>query len=296
MKNTINYYYNLLFDDIHQNQKGFYFDLNGFRYFFILFTGDITSLARTYKVQEELLKRNIYLHQIILNKDGQIVTFINGNPYILLKALYYEGQTDLKYVLSFFNIQMYNQNKQTWKNLWSEKNDHLEYQIKQIKNRYPLINESYNYFIGMGETSIQLLNEINEESIPKVIAHKRIESNSTLFDLYNPLNLIIDYRLRDITEYFKANFFADKKIDAEVKTFFQKIKLTTDEYYLFLARMLYPTYYFDLYEQIISGKQEEAAIKKIINKINDYEQFLKNIYTYFKTFLPMLKIDWLETT
>lgn len=295
MKNVINYYYNILFDDIHQTGQDFYFDINDTRYFFILFEGDIASLQNIYKLQSELLQRNLYVHQILLNKDGQIVTFVNGNPYILLKALYYNDKINLKYVISFSQIIMNPKEKYDWKRLWSEKNDHLEYQINQTKNRYPLINESFNYFIGLGETSIQLLNEIKEQNIPSSIAHRRINSNNTIFELYNPLNLIIDTRTRDVAEYLKSKFFNEGNIDNELDDFLQNARLTTAEYYLFLARMLYPTYYFDLYEEIVSGKKEEKEIKKITDKISDYEKTLKKIYNYYKTFLPFTEIEWLET-
>ena len=295
MKNVINYYYNILFDDIHQTNQNFYFDINDSRYFFILFEGDISSLQNTYKLQEELLQRNLYVHQILLNKDGQIVTFVNGNPYILLKALYYSEKINFKYVISFSQIIMNPKESYDWKILWSEKNDHLEYQINQTKNRYPLINESFNYFIGLGETSIELLNEIKKQNIPQTIAHRRINSNNTIFELYNPLNLIIDTRTRDVAEYFKSKFFNTGNIDKDLEDFLKNARLTTAEYYLFFARMLYPTYYFDLYEEIISGKKDEKEIKKITDKINDYEKILKKIYSYYKNFLPLTSIEWLET-
>ena len=295
MKNVINYYYNILFDDIHQTNQDFYFDINDSRYFFILFEGDISSLQNTYKLQEELLQRNLYVHQILLNKDGQIVTFVNGNPYILLKALYYSEKINFKYVISFSQIIMNPKESYDWKILWSEKNDHLEYQINQTKNRYPLINESFNYFIGLGETSIELLNEIKKQNIPQTIAHRRINSNNTIFELYNPLNLIIDTRTRDVAEYFKSKFFNTGNIDKDLEDILKEARLATAEYYLFFARMLYPTYYFDLYEEIISGKKDEKEIKKITDKINDYEKILKKIYSYYKNFLPLTSIEWLET-
>ena len=72
-------------------------------------------------------------------------------------------------------------------------------------------------------------------------------------------------------------------------------RLTTAEYYLFLARMLYPTYYFDAYEEILNGKKKEEEIKKITNKVNDYEKILKKIYNYYKNFLMITPIEWLET-
>ena len=295
MKNVINYYYNIFFNDIHQRKQNFYFDLNDVRYFFILFEGDITSLQTAYKLQEELIQRNIYVHQIILNKDKQIVTFVNGNSYILLKALYYKEKINFNNVISFSKIIINTNHNHNWQKLWSEKNDHIEYQINQTRNRYPLISESYNYFLGLGENSIQLLNIIKTANIPQVIAHKRINNNSTVFELYNPLNLIIDSRIRDIAEYFKSSFFSGQNINDELENFLKKAKLTTAEYYLFLARMLYPTYYFDAYENILNGKKEEKEIKKIINKVNDYEKILKKIYNYYKQFLMMTPIEWLET-
>ena len=296
MKNVINYYYNILFDDIHQTKQGFYFDINDTRYFFILFEGDIASLQNTYKLQEELLQRNIYVHQIVLNKDKQIVTFVNGNPHILLKALYYNEKINLNYVISFSQIIMNPKEKHNWKILWAEKNDHIEYQINQTKNRYPLINESFKYFIGLGEISIALLNEVPTQSIPQVIAHRRINSNNSIFDLYNPLNLIIDTRTRDIAEYFKSKFFNGDDINKELKDFLKNARLTRPEYYLFFARMLYPTYYFDLYEEIINGKKDEKEIKKITDKVNDYEQILRRIYNYLKNFLSFSPIEWFEIT
>ena len=294
MKNVINYYYNILFDDIHHTNQNFYFDINENRYFFILFEGDISSLPNIYKIQEELLQRNLYVHQIILNKDNQMVTFVNGNPYILLKALYYSDKINFNYVLSFSQMIMNPKEKYNWKELWSQKNDHLEYQISQTKNRYPLINESYNYFIGLGETSIQLLNEIKGQNIPQTIAHRRINSKGTIFELYNPLNLIIDTRTRDVAEYFKSKFFNGDDINHELADFLKNARLTTAEYYLFLARMLYPTYYFDLYEEIIMGKKEEQEIKKITDKVSDYEKIIKKIYNYYKGLIPFVQVEWLE--
>ena len=58
--------------------------------------------------------------------------------------------------------------------------------------------------------------------------------------------------------------------------------------------MLYPTYYFDLYELIIIGKENEEAIKKITSKAADYEILLRNIYRYYRSFIQIDPIEWLE--
>ena len=36
--------------------------------------------------------------------------------------------------------------------------------------------------------------------------------------------------------------------------------LTKSEIIMFLARMLYPTYYFDIFEEIITGRQKDKKI------------------------------------
>ena len=41
--------------------------------------------------------------------------------------------------------------------------------------------------------------------------------------------------------------------------------LTYDESILFLARMIYPSYYFDIYDEIIKERETEDKINLIIN-------------------------------
>ena len=57
--------------------------------------------------------------------------------------------------------------------------------------------------------------------------------------------------------------------------------------------MLFKKYYFDLYELIIEGKEDENCIKKIIVKANEYEKILKKIYFHFKI-NNNLYIEWFE--
>ena len=56
--------------------------------------------------------------------------------------------------------------------------------------------------------------------------------------------------------------------------------------------MLFPTYYFDLYEKVINNEIDESEIKKIIVKADSYEKILKQIYYHFKN--NQLNIEWLE--
>lgn len=317
MKNAINYYYNLILGDIHQNDKFYYFDYDNARYILIAYNGDVNVLNDIYNLHLNLHQNGIYVHQIVLNRDNQIITLINGIPYVLMKAKYYEGKVNYGMVVSFLNtpvdkilnfnnresfvnkISKRNNNslleRINWGALWAEKNDYLEYQISQLGQRYQNIRDSFSYYIGLGETGIQLVNSLPIDTQIKVIAHRRINSEDTVFDLYNPLNLIMDSRVRDVSEYFKTSFFNGKNIDKELDHFLKFANLNESEYMLFLARMLYPTYYFDLFEDIISGKKDDKEMKKITNLASDYEILLKRIYRYYKSMFNLQPIEWLDT-
>ena len=124
--------------------------------------------------------------------------------------------------------------------------------------------------------------------------HKRIDKNSTAFDLYNPLNINIDTKVRDAAEYLKHNFFNGINIEKDLEYFLKTSNLNSEEYILFLARMMYPTYYYDLFEKIIKKEKEEKEIINIINKVEEYEKIIKKLYTYYKAFINIPVIEWLE--
>ena len=294
MKNAINYYYNLYPNDIHQNEKGYYFIINQTRYFLTKYSDDPKNIQTIYENHMYLLNQNIYVHPIVLNNQNQILTHINSEPYILMITLYYQNKITVNDIM-YFNSEINTIAKfPNWAELWSQKNDYLEYQISQLGQKHPIIRESFSYYIGLGETAIELVNSLEKTNVGLVYSHRRINSNDTQYELYNPLNIVIDYKVRDIAEYLKNKFFNGEDITQDLTNYLNNVRLSTYEYYLFLARLIYPTYYFDLYEEIITDRKDDGEIEKIISKVDDFENIIKRIYHYYKTFLPMNKIDWLD--
>ena len=241
----------------------------------------------------DILNKNMYVHPIILNKDNSPLTFFNNSYYVLMKTIYYGQKVNLNNIIPFTKIKT-DLNNNNWANLWSLKNDYLEYQMSMLGRKHPLLRDSFSYFLGLGETAIALANMVDGKSSYNVYAHKRICKNDTTFDLYNPLNIKVDLKVRDAAEYFKQSFFSGNDINIELTNYLNSEVLTTYEYIMFFSRMLYPTYYFDIYEEIITGREDEKNIMKIINKVNDYEIILKSLYKHFKTFLNIFTIEWLE--
>ena len=288
MKNALNYYYNLHIENIHQKDRNYYFKVNNLQY--MLLECGIEEINDIYNLNIYLTK-NYPFYKIILNKENKILTAINEMNYILLE-INNNKELNINEIIKINNISIVNFNKlrrDNWYTLWTNKIDYFEYQINQIGKKYPIIRESFNYYIGLAETAISLVKTLSGKEIYLSLSHKRITNP---FDLYNPLNLIIDIRVRDICEYFKFCFFDNKNIFKELELFLNYNKLSYDESIYFLARMLFPTYYFDLYEKIVANEIKEEEIKKVISKVDKYEKLLKYIYLNLKN--NNLYIEWLE--
>lgn len=300
MKNAINYYYNLVTYDIRHKGKKYRFKVDNDEYLLCRCDYDIEELEEIYKLNGFLLQFNIYVHQIILNINNQIITYINNEPYILMRIFITENRKiNINDIISFGNFSMYNYfpllQKNNWRNFWIRKIDYFEYQISETGINYNLIRDSFNYFVGMTETAISLLYDF-EYNGGFIISHRRITPESTLEDLYNPINLIIDSKVRDICEYFKNGFFKGQINLSDIKNYLSTIFLTEQEKYLFYVRMLYPSFYFDLYEKVINELIDEKEMIKIIDKISDYQLLLKDLYWYLRIYIKLPDIEWIIKT
>ena len=293
MKNTINYFYNIRPDVIHQVSDIYKFKENNIVYLLIPFYGNINYILEIYAY---LIKINIYCHEIIYNKDNSVVTLLNNKPYVLLKIHINNNKLITISDILAYNIQIDNEKKCNWYHLWCEKIDYYEYQVSQYGKKYPLIKETFSYYNGMSETAISLLKTIDITKVNLYISHNRITSRTNLIEFYNPLNMTADVKVRDICEYIKNSFFKDRNILNEVEKYFIMVNLTYEEAILFLARLIYPSYYFDLYDEIIQGKEKEDKLYFYTNKIPSYEIFLYNVINILNHMYRLPEIDWIIKT
>ncbi len=306
MKNTIIYYYNLNINDIHQIKDYYYFIYNEEKYYLVPYNRPLEDIKALQTLNVECLQRGLLVHEIILNKDKSIITYNNNIAYILMKVYVNERAKitirdihDIAFKTRGIKIESVLSRFDYFK-LWSSKIDYFEYQVSQMGKDFRIIRESMGYYIGMAENAISYIKNATLELKPTpidvaTVAHKRININDTLFDVYNPLNFIIDYKERDVSEYIKMNFFADKKyLIAEIKEY---LKYNIESNYgarILFGRLLYPTYYFDVYEKIMRGELEEEALLKIIKKNSEYEEFLCDFQEYLTSLVPIPPVDWLN--
>jgi hypothetical protein len=62
---------------------------------------------------------------------------------------------------------------------------------------------------------------------------------------------------------------------------------------MFFARLLYPSYYFDIYEKVVNSNDTSEKIIKFLNGAGEYEIFLKKAYKEISLYTKLLKIDWI---
>lgn len=163
--------------------------------------------------------------------------------------------------------------KVNWKAKWEEKMDYYEYQMSELGLKYKKLRESFSYYSGLCECAIGLLNYI-DNNVYMYTTHMR--------------GKVIDNITRDIAEYIKHEFFYN---DSNVPI--ENLSLDNDEYILLMARLLYPSYYFDVYDSIIQGKANEIEVEKIIKKSNSFESLLKKNYNFIKQKSSIPDITWL---
>ena len=287
MKNAIKYYYELYPTSIRQKDKTYMFTANNTEYVLINYDGN--EIMDILEINRYMINNNLKTNEIVLNNSNGALTVINNEVYVLIKIREKIEKININSLIQFNNIYINTNklNKSNWFDLWTKKIDYLEYQINQVGLKYELLRESFSYYVGLAEIAISL-SQNTEKSNYLTLNHRRIQSDDTTFQLYNPLNYIIDYRFRDACEYFKSLFFKNVDIEPTIKEYFNN--LVDGEKYLFFARMLFPTYYFDSYEKIINNDIDEIEINNIIKNTDKYEKLLVNIYLYLKNILP--EIEW----
>ena len=298
MKNALNYYYKLNPTSIHQINKNYkcYVDMD--EYVLTTYEGDIEYIKDLQVLSAYLLKTGMPCHQIVFNVNNEIITVINNSKYILLRIFITNRIVTIDDIIPFTYISVDSNRfnkliKNNWYDMWIKKIDYFEYQISQFGKKYPIVMESANYYIGLAENSVSFLsNNISPASERLFVSHKRINS-ACLLELFNPLNLVLDNRSRDLAEYIKNRFFNSNYSIKDAINDVLKVNLDRNQYILLFSRLLFPSYYFDKFEEIVHENKKSQELLKIINKNEAYIVFLSKIYTHFIKKFNIIPIEWI---
>lgn len=306
MKNVINYFYNFNIDNIRMIDDNYYFVYMGKKFIFFEIKDKFFEHNAVMSLNALLANGDNNFYQIILNINNNVLTYSSNKKYILLldnfeqdREFNYLDILDTNVVVKEINKNFNQLNRGNWATLWKTKLDYFEIFVEQNMNKYPILNDYYNYFIGLAENAISYFEDTTSEIKPSVydkmvVSHKRIESNYTFKDLYNPVSLIIDHPSRDFAEYLKMMFFEQKNEDIQFFKYLNSVNLSNYGARMFFSRMLYPSFFFDAFEKIINDRVSINNILKIIGKMDEYQNYLFEIYTVLRNKYNIPKIEWLK--
>ncbi len=305
MKETIEYYYNLNVDDLEEFDGKYHFKIENSDFFFVFFNRNVDELDDIIKVSFNMREKGIDINSILLNINNSYLTKVNGYDYILFTVTNMYEKYDIFDMVSMANnlilteesTKLYRNN---WGNLWSQKIDYFEYQVRELALQKDVIKSSFSYYIGLAEIAISYVNNTNlkfGKVTPSrvVLSHRRIFYPNYKLNYLNPLSFIFDLEVRDIAEYLKSMFFKEdlEEVIEELRSYLKIKPLNIYEYQMLLARLIYPTFYFDIYEEVMNKDVSEEELIKIINRSDEYELFLKKAYLEISKYAMIDKIDFL---
>lgn len=296
MNNAILFFYNINIQEIKRINNNYYFTYQQNNYVIYKYNRDISEINEIYELNIELLSKGLIGYEIIPNKTNELIFLYENNYYVLMKIPNIKNKKiTYEDILSFNFVQNQNKyktiDKSNWNQNWSKKIDYIIYQFSQIKNKHKEIDSSIDYFIGIWENAISYYNDTISNKNKKYVAHIRIENDMDLLEYLNPINFVIDYKERDIGEYLKTYVINNNYTENMIDTI---LKYTNQEgIVLLISRLLFPSYYFDLYENIIEGKTKEEEINVIVKKHYNVLNLIKYIFKkYWDYNIPY--INWIK--
>lgn len=294
MKNTIMYNYNIVPENLQEVGEcyAFYVDYN--RYFFMKVGRPFEDISNIDSITKEHPNK---FHMIIPNLKGSLLTEVEKDEYTLLKVFGPEHiEIDLDDILReriFYEKSYSSLDRTNWSLLWSEKVDYLEYQVSELATSHKIVKSSFSYYVGLAENAIEYFNLLNPNTAKVTISHRRISENMDTFHFYNPLELVLDYQVRDVASFLKVKFFMGEDVQKDIEKIIEISGFSSLEYNLLFCRLLYPSYYFDELMGILEKNESDEKLLKYIEKTAKYEQFLKSTFHRFEKISSMIKVDWL---
>lgn len=304
MKELLKLFYNIEGYTIVDQENNF-FSMQEHKFVLVPYTRSESELEDLVNLNEELIQKGLPTARFILNKQKSFLTLYENKKYVLLELVSpLEQEYTCLDMISFADKLVIKSQKSilirnNWAELWSSKIDYFEYQIRQLGKDKPIIINSFSYYVGLAENAIAYVNNTTKKYQITINDHitlqrKRINFPNLQKDYFNPLNYILDLEVRDIASYFKSIFFSSyDDLFIEVNAYLKRRKLSIYGYQLLYARLLYPSYYFDIYEKIMEGKEKESALLPIVNQVEAYEKFLREMYFLLTKYAPIEKVDWL---
>lgn len=265
METLLKNYYNLNYDYIKKSKDEVR----------VIYRKDVFVLKQISKEKKD--KINIYndsFYKIMTNIYNDYFTLYDGNIFILFQ-IDNRIPFDEKELLNNEKMEKYISNL-NWLDLWIIKTDYTEKVLQDELDK--TVHDTKDYYLGLAEYAISYLQKNVRLLNNKKIIECRYRINEKEYRY--PDNIINDCAERDIAEYIKYLIFEKGEEKKIIVDYLDQVYNKKFDMKLIYARIIFPTYYFDLIE-----KKEENITEKIYNLIRKKEKFEEIINIYLNKFI-----------
>ncbi|MGN1296039.1 MAG: hypothetical protein ACI4U5_06480 [Bacilli bacterium] len=273
----------------------------------------IFKIERVEKSEEELRVINELCHKITqetfskvssicVNRNNMFLTpYEDYNVVLISVEKFIVTLSDLiffhrKYINFQFQEEPISLNdiKTRWINKTTYIREKILHSFSMSSPYYDILRKVTFYMLGYADNAIQYLEDLIIDKGEKItyltIAHKRLR-RLTSYDLCNPLNLVYDSPTRDLAELYKFHSLSKEELIDSLKYY----SFSSKDIAFLLARLLYPTYLFDLLESSYEEKKDiHRHIELIYKNLPLQRNSLLYIYKELKQKYMIRPIYFLE--
>ena len=228
-------------------------------------------------------------YKIVCTKYGDYKFLYKNKYYVVLE--YKEFSLDLYQLIINDKKNVVSSGKIDWREKWINRSEYIMNMYSSYRNKNKVIDNSIDYYFGMLESSICYLNEFDYENVNLCVQHAKM----SYFDYFNPFNIRIDVKERDFSNFLKNIFFDNKNNERDVRNIIET-NIKNYDFNLIVARLIYPDYYFDLFDDYLINNDDEIldSIEKIVNRVDEYEKYVYMICNYVKSNIQIKNVDYLN--
>ena len=275
MESILKYYYGIVCNKIVKKNDYYIIESENGIFLFAELVGNIEEVEQIINI---LNKTDIKYHLLVMTKEQNMFITYEEKRYILLKVRC--NLQDKVSLITFEKTKI--DGSSNWADIWSKRIDYYESQVEEVIKE-PSIKYALQYYIGLTEIGIYYNNVLKElypnNDLVYAVCHKKINSPSNPLDYFNPLNMLIDIEIRDLAEYFKMSYFNDVLTEYELLNLIDSINFSEPMANYFFLRLLYPSYFFNLYDEYIENMELNNEIVECIKKSKDFETLLSKVYS-----------------
>lgn len=281
------------------------FEYEGYKFLLLSVEDDEKDII---KLNDLVNSLNIHFNSdvvfIVKNKYDKYISTSKDNNNICLLTYKIDNQINIndfvKMHLSYFNSFSYKINIQQIIDLWDQRIEYIENQCLTNFNfdndAHLTLYEYTLYSIGLAINSLQYLADMDldfKRKYSSTLTHRRIKKMDK-YELFNPFNLIVDHSSRDLAELYKNDIISLDTL-LNICAFYS---YSVDEYEYLLARLLFPTFIFDIVEDMENDKSSydyTSDIYYAIAKSNSQLDKLKSLYNALISKMNIRPINWINT-